>query len=63
MEDLQEGKIESGIYIRVGTDNILLEDLEETQRNDWLNSLEKVGLIRTINLFCNILNNINSNEN
>lgn len=48
--------MESGIYIRVGTKNILLEDLTEEQRMEWLNSyLEKDGLIRTINRLCDCL--------
>ena len=63
MEDFVENKIESGIYIRVGKENILLEDLDEAQRNEWLTTLEQEGLIRTVNHFCNIINSLNSYEN
>lgn len=54
--------MESGIYIRVGTKNILLEDLTEEQRVEWLNSLEKNGLIRTINRLCDCLQQYKNNE-
>ena len=63
MEDLKEDKIESGIYIRVGTDNVLLEDLQEVDRIEWLNGVEKSGLVRTANHLCNILHSLNCNEN
>lgn len=53
--------MESGIYIRVGTKNILLEDLTEEQRVEWLNSLEKNGLIRTINRLCDCLQQYKNN--
>ena len=55
--------MESGIYIRVGTKNILLEDLNEEQRMEWLNSyLEKDGLIRTIKRLCDCLQQYKNNE-
>lgn len=55
--------MESGIYIRVGTKNILLEDLNEEQRMEWLNNyLEKDGLIRTINRLCDCLQQYKNNE-
>lgn len=50
--------MESGIYIRVNRENILLEDMEPEQRNEWLNDLEKEGLIRTVNILCNVINNM-----
>ena len=49
--------MESGIYIRVGTENLLLEDMTEEQRVEWLNDLDVKGLIRTVNILCNSLNN------
>ena len=33
----------SGIYIRVENKNLLLEDMSESDRLDWLNSLSKDG--------------------
>lgn len=50
--------MESGIYIRVNRENILLEDMEPDQRHEWLNGLEKEGLIRTVDILCNVINNI-----
>lgn len=49
--------MESGIYIRVGRENLLLEEMTEEQRNEWLSTLSNEGLIRTINILCNIINN------
>lgn len=54
--------MESGIYIRVGTKNVLLEDMTEEQRVKWLNDLEKDGLIRTINRLCDCLQQYKNNE-
>lgn len=54
--------MESGIYIRVGTKNVLLEDMTEEQRVEWLNDLEKDGLIRTINRLCDCLQQYKNNE-
>lgn len=48
----------SGIYIRVNRENILLEDMDENQRHEWLDTLEREGLIRTIDILCNTINNI-----
>lgn len=55
--------MESGIYIRVGSENILLEDMTEAQRTVWLTSLEKDGLIRTVNRLCDCLNMYTITEN
>lgn len=60
--------IESGIYIRVGSKNLLLEEMEEGQRQVWLSTLTTEGLIRTVNCYCELVNNLNrllegSNEN
>lgn len=38
----------SGIYVRQGTQNLLLEDHTYDQAHEWLQSLPKEGLIRTI---------------
>lgn len=54
--------MESGIYIRVGSENILLEDMTEAQRTVWLTSLEKDGLIRTVNRLCDCLQQYKNNE-
>lgn len=45
----------SGIYIRVENKNLLLEDMSESDRLDWLNSLSKDGLIRTVNILSRCL--------
>lgn len=46
---------ETGIYIRVGKDNVLLEDLNEIERTLWLESLSEKGLIRTVNRCCDVI--------
>lgn len=53
----------SGIYIRVNTQNILLENLCIEDRNKWLEELEKEGLIRTINVLCDVLNQFEEDQN
>ena len=54
--------MESGIYIRVDKENLLLEEMTEEQRVKWLNDLEKDGLIRTINRLCDCLQQYENNE-
>lgn len=54
--------MESGIYIRVDKENLLLEEMTEKQRVKWLNDLEKDGLIRTINRLCDCLQQYENNE-
>lgn len=54
--------MESGIYVRVGKDNLLLEEMTEEQRTQWLTGLEKDGLIRTINRLCDCLHQYEDNE-
>ena len=54
--------MESGMYIRVGKENLLLEEMTEEQRVEWLNDLEKDGLIRTINRLCDCLQQYKNNE-
>lgn len=53
----------SGIYIRVNTQNILLENLCKEDRDNWLKELEKEGLIRTINVLCNVINQSKEDQN
>lgn len=53
----------SGIYIRVNTQNVLLENLCIEDRNKWLEELEKEGLIRTINVLCDVLNQFEEDQN
>ena len=38
---------------------MLLEDLDLINRNEWLNGLDKAGLIRTINILCKALHESN----
>lgn len=47
--------MESGIYIRVGRENLLLEEMTEEQRTEWLKTLSTEGLIRTVNVLANVL--------
>lgn len=48
----------SGIYIRVGKENILLEQLEDKDLLEFINTLDKDGLKRTIFILCEVLRNI-----
>ena len=45
----------SGIYIRVNKENMLLEQMTEEQRTEWLKTLNTEGLIRTVNILANVL--------
>ena len=54
--------MESGIYIRVDKKNVLLEQMTIDPRTEWLNSLDKSGLIRTINVLCACLQQYEDNE-
>ena len=45
----------SGIYIRVDRKNMLLEQMTEEQRTEWLKTLSTEGLIRTVNILANVL--------
>ena len=45
----------SGIYIRVDKKNMLLEQMTEEQRTEWLKTLSTEGLIRTVNRLANVL--------
>lgn len=47
--------MESGIYIRVDKKNMLLEQMTEEQRTEWLKTLSTEGLIRTVNILANVL--------
>lgn len=46
---------ETGIFIRVGKEDVLLEDLTEIERTLWLQSLSESGLIRTVNRCCDVI--------
>lgn len=50
--------MESGIYIRVNNENVLLEDMSFDERDEWLKDLEKEGLIRTIHILCNTIQDL-----
>ena len=45
----------SGIYIREDRKNMLLEQMTEEQRTEWLKTLSTDGLIRTVNILANAL--------
>ena len=51
----------SGIYIRVDKENMLLEQMTEEQRVEWLKTLNTEGLIRTVNILANVLQYIELN--
>jgi hypothetical protein len=42
----------SGIYIRVGKENKLLEEMTIEERKEWLDSLNKEALYRVIDRLC-----------
>lgn len=44
----------SGIYVRVNKENVLLEHMTEEQRTEWLKTLNTEGLIRTVNILSNV---------
>jgi hypothetical protein len=45
----------SGIYIRVRAEDLLLEDMPEGERQLWLDDLEREALCRTIHYLCGTL--------
>ena len=45
----------SGIYIRVERQNVLLEDMTLDQRNEWLSELSNERLMRTVNIICDTI--------
>lgn len=45
----------SGIYIRVGKENKLLEEMTIEERRKWLESLEKESLYIVIDRLCEVL--------
>lgn len=45
----------SGIYVRVDKENMLLEQMTEEQRTEWLKTLSTEGLIRAVNILANVL--------
>jgi hypothetical protein len=46
---------ETGIFIRVGKDDVLLENLDELERTIWLEGLSEKGLINTVNICCDVI--------
>lgn len=45
----------TGIYIRVGKDNILLEQMEDDDREEWLSKFDDESLKRVIKILCDTL--------
>lgn len=48
----------SGIYIRVGKENLLLEELENKEMEEWLSKFDNEGLKRVIKILCSTLYDI-----
>lgn len=49
-------KMNSGIYIRVGKEDKLLEQMSDEERHEWLEKLvEKEQLVRCIDILCETL--------
>lgn len=48
----------SGVYIRVGKENVLLEQMLKEDRKDWLSKFDDEGLKRIIEILCNTLKEI-----
>ena len=46
---------ETGIFIRVGKNDVLLENLDEIERTIWLEGLSEQGLINTVNICCDVI--------
>lgn len=46
---------ETGIYIRIGKEDVLLENLNEIERTLWLEGLSEKGLIKTVNICCDVI--------
>jgi hypothetical protein len=51
--------VETGIFIRVGKENVLLEDMDESERVEWLEGLSEKGLSNTVNICCDTINELN----
>lgn len=45
----------SGIYIRVDKENVLLEQMEDEEREEWLSKFDNKGLKRVIKILCDTL--------
>lgn len=54
--------INTGLYVRIGTENVLLEDLSEKDLADFLNQLTEEGLKRTIALLCSTIKELKENK-
>ena len=48
----------SGVYIRVGKENVLLEQMEDEDREEWLSKFDNEGLKRVIKILCDALHDI-----
>lgn len=48
----------SGVYIRVGKEDKLLEQMEKEDREEWLSKFDNNGLKRVIELLCGTLKDI-----
>lgn len=46
---------ETGIFIRVGKEDVLLENLNVIERTLWLEGLSEKGLINTVNICCDVI--------
>ena len=55
--------MDSGIYIRVGKENKLLEELTSEERENWLEDLSRESLITTIHILCETLYDQENNPN
>ena len=47
--------MDSGIYIRVGANNLLLENIDKETRENWLRGLTRKQLIDTIERLCEVI--------
>ena len=54
--------MESGIYIRVNNENVLLEDMSYDEREQLLKTLGDEGLRITVHVLCNTIRNIKTFE-
>lgn len=52
----------SGIYIRVHAENMLLEDMSEEERQLWLDDLDREALYRTIHHLCDTIKEIQGED-
>ncbi len=53
---------DSGIYIRVRAENMLLEDMSKEERQLWLDDLDREALCRTIHHLCDTITDLKEKE-